>query len=162
MPGFAIEIDVSAAEAALDRIIGFVKGETHVAVMDAADEVQHTTQELLLTRSHAPHTKTPSPPGTPPAAISGDLAASIRVTELGESDALVGPTMDYGRIQERGGYMQGHPLMHWQEPPGVWHSSLGHDLPDRPYLKPAVDLALPDIEQIFYDAWLKAIQEALG
>lgn len=161
MGSFSIRVDTAAWEAALDRLIVLCHEAAFNASLDAAQDIQTRTQALLLAREHKAHTKTPSAPGTPPAAISGVLAASIRVSDDGES-AFVGPTTDYGRIQELGGTMHGHPLMHWQEPPGVWHSSAEHDLPERPYLKPATDSAIEDgtVERIYYDAWLKAIQGA--
>lgn len=144
--------DVAATQAALDDLLALVKDAIPAAAHDSAEEVQTRTQLELGALWHAPHTKTPSPPGAPPAAISGELAASVIVTDAGDS-AFVGPTTVYGRIQELGGGMTGHPMMHWQEPPGVWHHSAHHDLPDRPYLKPAADSAIADgsIEQIFID-----------
>ena len=151
-------VDVGAAEAALDDLLRLCQEAAYNAALDSADDVRERTQALLLSREHPPFTKTPSPPGTPPAAISGALAASVIVTDDGES-AFVGPTTDYGRIQELGGEMHGHPMMHWQEPPGVWHHSRGHSLPDRPYLKPALESALPRIEEIFVDAIARAIEE---
>lgn len=151
-------VDVAAAEAALDELVKLVQEAAFNATLDSAQEVKDQTQLLLSFEWHAPFTKTPSPPGSPPASISGELAASVLVTDDGES-AFVGPTTDYGRIQELGGFMQGHPMMHWQEPPGVWHHSRGHSLPERPYLKPALEESLPKIEDIFTNAVAKAIEE---
>ena len=155
-----ITVDVSAAEAALDELVLLVREAAFQASVNSAHEIQERTREFLLARHHAPHTKTPSAPGSPPAAISGDLAGSILVSDDGDS-AFVGPTTDYGRIQELGGWMQGHPFMHWQEPPGVWHHSAGHSLPDRPSLKPATEWVIFDgtIERLFLDAVARAIAE---
>jgi phage gpG-like protein len=153
-------VDDSAAKAALDRLVVLVQEAAFNAAMKSAKEIQDRVQTVLLSRSHPAHTKTPSFPGTPPAAISGTLAASILVTDDGES-AFVGPTTDYGRIQELGGYMKGHPEMHWQEGPGVWHHSKGHSLPDRPYLGPVADFMVisGDITRIFEDEVAQAIME---
>lgn len=153
-----MSVDVGAAEAALDELLARVQAAMPGAAHDSAEVVQGITQLELGALWHPPHTKTPSPPGAPPAAISGELAASVLVTDDGDS-AFVGPTTEYGRIQELGGYMEGHPMMHWQEPPGVWHHSRGHSLPDRPYLKPALEASLPDIERIYEDAVARAIEE---
>ena len=155
-----MSVDVSAAEAALDRLLYEVQQAMPEAAHNSADEVKTNTQELLLALDHPFATKTPSPPGAPPAAISGDLAASVIVTDDGDT-AHVGPTTDYGRIQELGGFMKGHPMMRWVED-GVRYRSAGHDLPDRPYLKPGLERSLPDIERIYEDAVAKAIEEALG
>ena len=152
-------VDVAATEAALDALVARVQDAARGAAHDSAEEVQKTTQGLLTALEHPFSTKTPSPPGSPPAKISGDLAGSVLVTDEGDS-SFVGPTTDYGRIQELGGYMQGHPMMHWQEPPGVWHHSAGHDLPERPYLKPALEESLPEIERIYEDAVARAIEES--
>jgi hypothetical protein len=156
----SVTVDDRATQADLDRLAGLIRGAAIGASIKSAEDVQERTRVLLLSRAHPPFTKTPSLPGTPPAAITGELAASVLVTNDGES-AFVGPTTDYGREQELGGPMKGHPMMHWQEPPGVWHHSRAHSLPDRPYLKPALDSALADgtIERIFTDAAEKALEE---
>ena len=156
-----MSVDVSAAEAGLDRLLYEVQQAMPDAAHNSAEEVQKNTRELLLALEHPFATKTPSPPGAPPAKISGDLAGSVLVTDDGDT-SHVGPTTDYGRIQELGGFMKGHPMMHWQEPPGVWHHSAGHSLPERPYLKPGLEESLPEIERIYEDAVAKAIEEALG
>jgi phage gpG-like protein len=152
--------DISAAEAALDDLLRLCQEAAYNASVKSAQEVRDQTQLLLAHKWHAPFTKTPSAPGTPPASISGQLAASVLVTDDGES-AFVGPTTDYGRIQELGGEMKGSP-MRWQEPPGHWHYSYGHSLPSRPYLKPGLDESLPEIEDIFIEHVAAAIEEALG
>jgi phage gpG-like protein len=79
--------------------------------------------------SHTRGTRTPSPPGEPPARVSGALARSIKTspakeTEPGHWSSSVGPRVVYGRIQELGG-----------------QSGRGRrtTTPPRPYLRPAVD-----------------------
>ncbi len=108
-----------------------------------ADEFKPAVQSVLLARSHAFATKTPSARGEPPAAISDALAASVMndpAVPIGDDAYLAksGPTTRYSRIQELGGWMEGHPLMHWRED-GVQHWSAGHELPERPYVKPTLD-----------------------
>ena len=107
-----------------------------------ADVFKPAVQSVLLARRHAFATKTPSAPGEPPAAISGALAGSMMneaAVPVGDDAFLAksGPTTKYSRIQELGGFMKGHPLMHWHED-GVAHWSEGHDLPRRPYMKPTL------------------------
>jgi phage gpG-like protein len=155
-----ITVDTSAASAALDELLVLAHEAAFNASSESAQEIRGRTQALLLAQWHPQYTPTPSRPGEPPAAISGELAASVIVTDNGES-AFVGPTTDYGRIQELGGWMQGHPFMRWQAPQGRWHYSAGHDLPERPYLKPATESAIADgsIERIFIDQMARAIEE---
>lgn len=156
----SVEVNDKDWAAALDRMLVLCDEAAFNASMQCAHDIQDDTRALLLALHHAPHTKTPSAPGTPPAAISGALAASIFVSDDGEW-AMVGPTTDYGREQELGGPMQGHPMMHWLED-GRWHKSARHSLPDRPSLKPATEefIASGRLTQVYYDHWLRAIEEA--
>jgi phage gpG-like protein len=153
-------VDDGAAKAALDELLVLVHGQISDAATEVATEIQDRVQTVLLSRDHPPHTKTPSFPGTPPAAITGELAASVVVTPDGLS-AFVGPTTAYGRIQELGGDMHGHPMMHWQEGPGVWHHSRAHSLPDRPYLGPVADFMVlsGNVTVIYEDAVARAIMD---
>ena len=62
---------------------------------------------LLTQQSHGAGTPTPSPPGTPPAKISGVLARSVMRTptqRIGPGIAYTtwGPTVVYGPVQEYG------------------------------------------------------------
>lgn len=113
---------------ALDRIIAAIEDFTPAAVEECRDQTRRDTVRLLRMRMHPPGTPTPSPPGEPPAKISGDLLRSVvgsPVERTGEWTwrAWVGPTSVYGRIQELGGV-----------------SGRGHrtHLPPRPYLSRAV------------------------
>lgn len=142
---------------------------------DASEEAAHLVGRLartfLATFSHPPMTKTPSPPGAPPAMISGRLAASIKVERDGDT-ARVGPTAEasskngpYGRIQELGGTMTAHSAfgMRWKED-GVWHRAMEVRLPKRPYLKLATDLAKGTgmITEIYRHRWADRQHEVLG
>jgi hypothetical protein len=128
--------------ATIGRFIAVADPGAEAAANEMADAFKPVVQRVLLSRSHAFATKTPSPPGSPPAAISGELAASIMNTPAIGGGAVweskSGPTTRYGRIQELGGVMTGHPTMHWWED-GVPHWSHQHSLPPRPYLAPTVD-----------------------
>ncbi|WP_067483763.1 hypothetical protein [Actinomadura hibisca] len=89
------------------------------------DEIRRT----LARRSHAPRTPTPSPPGQPPAKISGRLRDKVTVTSArqigaGRWMAAAGPDgVVYARIQELGGVT------------GRNHMTV---IPPRPYMRPAV------------------------
>lgn len=100
--------------------------------------------------SHSRGTPTPSPPGQPPAYISGTLRSSFETTPpvpsgAGEWSAVVGPTTVYARIQEEGGMA------------GRGHRSR---IPKRPYLRPAVDDLLKDraLVDVFERAWAAALR----
>jgi hypothetical protein len=86
-------------------------------------------REQLNKRSHARGTPTPSPPGQPPAKISGRLRDHIIVVPARQAGAhrfvaMAGPDgVIYARIQEKGGVA------------GRNHSAT---LPPRPYVLPAV------------------------
>lgn len=94
-----------------------------------AREAKQQTQGELRKRSHARGTPTPSPPGQPPARISGHLSGRIIIVPARPDGAhrfvaLAGPSgVPYARIQEKGGVA------------GKGHRST---LPPRPYLMPAV------------------------
>ena len=120
-----------------------------MAANNMAGGFRPAVQSVLLARSHAFSTQTPSQPGTPPAAISGGMAGSMlndAAIEIAPETwrSRSGPTAVQSRVQELGGWMSGHPEMHWMQPPGIWHHSTGHALPPRPYLKPTLDLLAGD------------------
>lgn len=94
-----------------------------------AREGKHAIREQLGKRSHPRGTPTPSPPGQPPAKISGHLRDNIIVVPARQAGAhrfvaMAGPDgVIYARIQEKGGVA------------GRNHASV---LPPRPYVLPAV------------------------
>ncbi|WP_433465701.1 hypothetical protein [Spirillospora sp. CA-128828] len=94
-----------------------------------AREAKDGIQETLARRSHARGTPTPSPPGQPPAKISGRLRDHVVVVRARQEGAhrwvsAAGPKdVDYARIQEKGGVA------------GRNHAST---LPPRPYVLPTV------------------------
>lgn len=82
-------------------------------------------KKLLGVSSHPLGTPTPSPRGTPPSLVTGQLRRSVRQTKLYQSGAgrwtvHIAPTTVYARIQELGGWT------------GRGHAS---HLPARPYVK---------------------------
>ena len=137
-----------------------------MANLEAAQDIQERARRLLTRLSHAPHTKTPSAPGSPPARITGTLAASILAEHDGD-DALVGPTKaasskngPYGRFLELGGPHAAHNhtgYMRWYED-GRWHRAREIEKAGRPYLEPATDDAIRSgaITRIYFDHWLIA------
>jgi hypothetical protein len=79
-----------------------------VAAATAAGRAGETLVKLVLTKNtHAAGTPTPSPKGSPPAKISGDLARSVQRTPtialgVGVAETTYGPTVIYGTVQEFG------------------------------------------------------------
>lgn len=157
-----ITVDDADWQKAMNRFMAVEADEGHSASKEAAELIADRTKEALTMQWHGPGTKTPSAPGMPPAAITGELAASVVVREDFEG-YLVGPTTDYGREQELGGPMEGHPYMHWFED-GVEYYSAGHSLPDRPYLKPSADSAVDsgEVHEIYFDHWKRGQEEVAG
>jgi hypothetical protein len=154
------------AAATMDRIAAACNAGAEAGSNDMADALKPAVQAVLTARRHPFSTRTPSAPDTPPAAISGELAASMMneaATEIGPAtwQSKSGPTAAWSRIQELGGLMEAHSEkgMRWQQPPGVWHKSMAHDLPARPYLEPTAS-ALAD-NGTFTDVAAAAIGAAI-
>lgn len=114
-------------KAAIRRKLEAARVATEEATRDALHLLERDTKRTLTTYSHPRGTPTPSPPGQPPALITGHLRRSVTVygprtlgmTVTGE----IGPTTVYARIQELGGWT------------GRGHRTY---LPPRPYLLPTV------------------------
>lgn len=130
----------------LERIAAAADAGAEAAANAMAEVFTDQVKLELGWAGHSEHTKTPSRPGSAPAFISRALRDSLLITPAagggGRYLARTGPTTRYARIQERGGMMHAHSPrgMRWQEPPGVWHTSMAHPLPSRPYMKPANEL----------------------
>jgi phage gpG-like protein len=134
---------------ALDRIISAIDELTPMAVEEARDQTRRDVVRLLRLRMHPPGTPTPSPPGEPPARITGALLRSVNAEPVVRTgawtwSARVGTRIIYGRIQELGGM-----------------SGRGHRtyLPPRPYLSRAVtDLhAVGFYRDTFTTYWAEAM-----
>lgn len=135
--------------AALRAMAEATDAATREATATAAHLVEAETKKALSTYSHPKGTPTPSPPGRPPAVVSGQLRRSIKVqgpTPLGAGtwEARIGPTAVYGRIQELGGNTGWGGLTH---------------LPARPYLAPTVDalIASGRVRDVYIEAWRGAM-----
>jgi phage gpG-like protein len=146
-----ISVSVQGAdrvEAALDRIAQRVRSATRSAVKDATRLVERRASVELGRYYHPPGTPTPSPPGQPPARISGHLRGSLSPTGpypvAGGFGGKLGPTAVYSRIQELGGQA------------GRNHSVT---LPPRPYMRPTQSKAMADgsLRRIFVGAWRRAL-----
>jgi hypothetical protein len=130
--------------AALGAIDREMSAAVRQVTADALHLVERKTKQKLTTSSHSPGTPTPSAPGEPPSLVTGNLRRSIKVTGPesagpGAWRGEVGPTAIYGRIQELG---------------GETHRGT---LPARPYLKPALDEAMPEILRAYKAAMTAVI-----
>lgn len=142
-------IETEAAIAALDAMTSRVRSATVKAVVDSAVVVQR------LAVINAP-------------VVDGELRRSIKITgpQVAGRDrwaAYVGPTVVYGRQRELGGHLYPKrvawmrwldtawkypPLHRFPKSPDWAYSQHVYQKPE-PYLKPAVEQALPMIRQRF-------------
>jgi len=133
-----------------DRIRQKVADEGPKAAANAMARAFHNEVvgvELIRT-SHAPGTRTPAPPGSPPAAITGGLRRSVRLTAARPTGAYrataeVSPRIIYARIQELGGTVTAKHLTQSGRPgylrwsgPGGFRFARSVTLPPRPYMRP--------------------------
>lgn len=117
---------VAKFQEALVEAVAKADAASRSAVTDGAHLLESRTKKTLASYSHSKGEPTTSPPGQPPALVTGTLRRSIKVKVRGEghtTTAEVGPTAIYGRIQELGGVT------------GRGHTST---LPARPYLRPSL------------------------
>lgn len=135
-------------DAAFDRMAQRVRSATRAGAKDSIRLVQRRAFVQLSRYSHPPNTPTPSPPGEPPARISGFLRGGLSPTgpyPTGSGFAgKLGPTAVYSRIQELGGQA------------GRGHRST---LPPRPYMRPTRTQVLADgsLRRAFVGAWRRAL-----
>jgi hypothetical protein len=146
-----VGVNVQGADqfaAALDRLALRVRTATRSGAKDGIRLVQRRAFVQLSRYSHPPHTPTPSPPGQPPARISGHLRGGLSPTGPYPTGAgfggKVGPTAVYSRIQELGGQA------------GWGHSVT---LPPRPYMRPTRAAVIADgsLRRVFIGAWRRAL-----
>jgi phage gpG-like protein len=112
--------------------------------------VREVTRNELIRYTHPAGARTSSPPGQPPAIISGNLRRSIKQEPIAGGrpvgryrwETTVGGTVVYARIQELGGWA------------GRNHSTY---LPRRPYLSAAVLRSRSSIRDAGVDAFKKAV-----
>ncbi|WP_443057318.1 hypothetical protein [Streptomyces sp. IBSBF 2950] len=145
----AINVDgVDEFAAAIDRLAVRAHTATRSAARQAMRLVQRRAWANLSRYSHPPNTPTPSPPGQPPARITGHLRGSVSPTgpypTAGGFGGKVGPTAVYSRIQELGGQT------------GRNHSVT---LPLRPYMRPTRASVIADgsLRRTFVGAWRRAL-----
>ena len=138
-----------------------IKSRVEASAVPVVDAIAETYKDHLVgytlheSGSHAPVTRTPAPPGRPPAFMTGGLAASVTRTPGvgggGVAVAYVAPHTIYAATQEYGGVHVGKPFM-W-----LWVRYIGPgevlkrgwlrrrvDIPARPYMSTAVSETIAD------------------
>jgi hypothetical protein len=133
-----------------------IKARVEASAVPVVDAIAKTYKDHLVgwtlheSGSHAPVTRTPAPPGRPPAFMTGGLAASVTRTPGvgggGVAVAYVAPHTIYAATQEYGGVHVGKPWM-W-----LWVRYIGPQevarrgwvrhtvtIPARPYMSTAVE-----------------------
>ena len=155
----------------LDELPGYLRmlaaraGEAAIPAADKLgsefrDEIRHRLTE----KSHARGTRTPAPPGGPPAMESGRLAGSVTMTPATTpvvATAVVGPNMpprDY--VQEFGGTMRAKPGNHRGMVflYGDWYNAQRVTVPAREYMLSTAEIVARDgavaqgVADVFYAA----------
>lgn len=133
---------------AIEALPERVELANRLAVTEGAHLLEREVKTNLSRYSHPKGTATPSPPGEPPALVTGTLRRSIAVKGpvrigFGAYEALVGPTVIYGRVQELGG-----------------ETRYGYSLPARPYVEPGLHRLLDsgELAAVFRHAWARALR----
>lgn len=146
--------------AALKRKTAAVGWATNRAAAESARMVERQIKLTLRTYTHPPGTPTPSPPGSPPALVTGDLMRSVKVRgPLPGRNAHVvrfqiGPTIVYSRIQELGGRVRRHNRGHM----GPQVEGAYTRIPARPYVKPSVNAVRASVRRKFRSWWKEALK----
>jgi len=143
------DVDVNALIVTLngfgDRSSDAARAAADAMALGAEREIKRT----LRTFTHPKGTATPSPPGSPPALVSGGLRRSVkaarpRQTGTARWEARTAPTIVYSRIHELAGWTGRRHLTH---------------LPARPYVAPthARLVASGDLERWAHAAFARKV-----
>lgn len=147
--GFSAETSYQEWDRALQAMQRRIERNTYRAGNRSMLLIEREVKVYLRTYTHPPGTPTPSPPGGPPALVTGHLRRSWRTVPArpGRKPFTVetegGPTAVYARIQELGGRT------------GRGHRSR---LPRRPYVRPRVRAVRREVRRIHIDQWTQAIR----
>lgn len=150
---------VSAWDIAIEKKMVAVDRVTSKAMREGLRMVERSVKLILRTYTHPEGTPTTSPPGSPPALVTGTLMRSVkprgpfpgkkRYTYRG----TVGPTAVYSRIQELGGRVPNRRRREFGP-----QTERGYTrLPARPYVKPATDRVRRDVRRNFQRRWGAAL-----
>jgi hypothetical protein len=137
-----------------DEFLNDVQAAVTDGLTVAGEILVYETRRLLRLRGSSKSAGgMPSPPGEPPAAMTGELSRSvIQNVEPSEQAVYVGvasdsPANNYAMIHEFGGTIGG------EDGGGTIR------MPARPYLRPALAKVKPDIDRGFKSAFLRRMQQ---
>lgn len=144
------KVDTSGWGRSADELLLRLDRATRDGVNAGLALAERETKINLMRRSHPRGTKTPSPPGEPPAMITGHMARSVRTgpaTPAGRYrwEGKTGATVVQARIQQLGGWA------------GRGHRSY---LPPRPYLVPLSRSARSRMTREIKKRWSEVIVSA--
>lgn len=141
-----------------------------------ADIIKAEAQHLITAGSVSGKQHKSSPPGTPPHNNSGVLKSNIETSQPAPLVAQVSSNAPYAAIQEFGGTIQhpggtpyfmrdGKPVFVSNRGAGAFHNlpkTKPHEitLPSRPYIRPARDNKIKEINKLFADAIESLVKES--
>ena len=161
------EVNADAWQEQMTAIAADLVQRTGKLVDRGQSLVRVAAQDRLSRMTHEPGTPTPAPPGGPPAMISGSLARSIkakpvRATGPGRFEGLVGPTIVYGPIQERGGTIVAHKMfLRWYDASGRAFFKHSVTLPARPYMWYAAEDVRDEYRETCIRSWNRGLHPRL-
>lgn len=148
---------------------------TSQAIQQSEWLVERQVKRYLNTYTHREGTPTPSPPGGPPALVSGNLRRSWRNIPPHPGrrpftwEGGGGPTAVYSRIHELGGTIIRTRLPRQDLSKAAGSVTAGQTrkgagiyrihIPKRPYVRPMVLVLRRGIRRIHVDLWTQAIRE---
>jgi hypothetical protein len=154
--GEVLPIELRAWETAITRTAHRMQSRTWRATRRGMGVIEKRVKIYLRTYTHPEGTPTPSPPGGPPALVTGNLMRSWRskgprlgrapygLIGGGKVEMEGGPTAVYSRIQELGGRT------------GAGHRTV---LPKRPYVRPMVLVVRREIRRIYVENWTQGLRQ---
>lgn len=142
-------MNVTELSLRISGIADALQARAAAAAANAMATEFHTelTDATLRKSSHPRGTVTTSPPGSPPALVSGTLRRSAQIVPAvaigSRAVASVRVGAVYARIQEKGGTVTAKrtPYLKFQYG-GKWHAVKSAKLPARPYMRPTRDLLI--------------------
>jgi hypothetical protein len=162
-------VSVNAAADVVARLRVIRDRAATQAVRDAATaggQAGETLVKMVLTKtSHDAGTPTPSPKGSPPSKISGDLARSVQRTPTillgpGVAATTYGPTVIYGTVQEFGMpiSVKNKQVLANVETGQIFGKSVV--IPPRPFMRPSTVLLIESgvLAQEMAEAFLAALE----
>jgi len=167
MAGFDAETDIREWNRAVVALERRLVAATEVATNRGMWLIDREVKRYLRTYSHRRGTPTPSPPGGPPALVSGHLRRSWRTVPAHAGrrphtiEAEGGPTAAYARIHELGGeivQVRSRRVKRRGGGESVETYQVQIRIPRRPYVRPMLLVLRREIRRGYIDQWRIAIR----